>query len=166
MPLVKQRSRLLLFGVAGTLFCAGLLLAWGTASATSTPHLGAPPIADGVSCEGWPTSCVSASHAFTHILLDRFPLGTSEITLRHALVAQGFRPDAHSVKRCLRRGEQPPLNVWVVSCPPWDQNWDPRNFLRYDWGGLPCENELAVMWSSDKNSLLRHLEGHYNVNCL
>lgn len=128
---------------------------------------GPPQIAEALQCSDWPR-CEQANAKFNVILKRRFPIGSSVRAMEAALMQQGFRRPSLStaVTRCQPSYQTAELNKLYVECPSWDQHWDPKNYLSYHWGHLPCGNSLDVRWSTDTGGKISHLEGSYFYACL
>lgn len=124
-----------------------------------------PKIARGLDCENW-RNCADASRKFNTALNKRFPVGSDAKILRSVLLGQGFRQLPSSIVRCLKDKEFGPVGELVIQCPSWDQNWNPRNELVYDWGWLLCGKEVGAGWSEDNEGRLTHLEGFVEMSCL
>jgi hypothetical protein len=126
---------------------------------------GAPKFARGLTCDNW-RNCDGATQKFDASLHKRFPVGTSAQNLKSVMFAQGFHHLSSPVAKCLKDGEESPVGKLTIRCPSWDQNWDPRNELVYQWGWLPCGKQVSVRWSEDGEGRLIHLEGRYDMTCL
>jgi hypothetical protein len=130
-----------------------------------------PPILDSVQCDA-STDCGAASHEFNSVVRGRFPIGSSESALEKELLAEGFeRLYPASVARCTLEQELPSAAVGmaVVNCPSWDANWNPQHALvyRYSKGlGSACGYEAGVLWSSDEQKRITHIEGYYEARCI
>lgn len=144
---------------------AVLLTMAATSTAASGGKVGPPAIAKGITCSDW-RHCAAASNAFTRVLLKRFPLGTSEQVLRYDLRAQGFQRPRGMPERCLRPGELAEVGATAIACPLWDPNWDTRDALSVEWGGLPCGSEALVRWSAGPDRKITHLDGTFGVSCM
>lgn len=157
---VKRRTRIGLI----VLLIVGLLLAGLGGAAyvvfSGWPHDNPPSIARGVITNADWLHWDRGSTKFSTVLVQRFPLGTSESDLRTALSKQGFKP----AWRC-------PGGPYVHKLPNGDSEsctepWNPDQSLVYSWGGLPCTETLSVWWSADRKGRIAHIEGHYGGACL
>jgi hypothetical protein len=130
-------------------------------------HWFPPPIMGAIYCDST-YDCRTATRAFTAVVQQRFPVGSSQDEVESALAKQGFHHLPASIKTCVSVGEGAPIGVEVIPCPPWDSNWNPRNYLKYDFSGpLPvCGSAAIVLWSADKRGRIIHIEGYYDVTCL
>jgi hypothetical protein len=105
------------------------------------------------------------SHQLTARLQEKFPLGTTEDTLKKALLAQGFKPLPPPPSNCvppIQQGRPSQLDQTAVVCPP----QDPRKSLQYKWGGGVCVHTITVRWSADTHDTVMLLDGYYYVACL
>jgi len=103
------------------------------------------------------------SRQLTARLQREFPLGTTERTLKTALLAQGFTPiDApENCVQPVQHGEPLRLDGRVAVCPPQDQ----RKSLKYQWGSGACGSTIWVRWSTDASEVITLLDGYYNTTC-
>jgi hypothetical protein len=100
------------------------------------------------------------SAKFTAVLHKNFPSGSDEQAMRGALVSQGFKPQ--QVTDCgLANGPAVPAGA-DRSC----RTSALDRALEYDWGGFPCNSELAVRWVADRKGHIVKIEGFYRAGCL
>ena len=146
-------------GMKARLIIAALLTA--TLAACSPP-----PILGHIQCDDL-RDCRAASREFTVVVQRRFPIGSSQSALEAELLRQGFHRITPQIARCSLPGESKEIGKSYIDCPPWDSNWNPRNYLAYDLTLLSvCGHNIVVLWSSDAKGKITHIEGHYDVTCL
>jgi hypothetical protein len=92
----------------------------------------------------------------------RFPGGTSEATLKAALLDQGFKRLPPPVVECLPEGKEPAVGVAYTRCPTFDLN----KALEYRWGIVACGASITVIWSTDDSQRVRDLKVSYYEACL
>lgn len=127
---------------------------------------GPPPIAQGViTKEDWP-HFAAASKKLTEILQSKFPVGFREDVLKSILLGQGFRPADPVPSNCVPPGQQVPVGVLYYQCLTREQEERRKRTLEYRWGGGVCMQSISVIWSSDEQGALTHVEGGYYGACL
>jgi hypothetical protein len=97
-------------------------------------------------------------------LQHEFPIGTTEATLKQALLAQGFRP-VETPQNCVQpvqNGEPLRGGRRVAVCPPQDQG----KSMTYAWDNGTCGATIWVRWSTDTSDVITLLDGYYNSACL
>ena len=104
------------------------------------------------------------SRRLTARLLQQFPVGTTEATLKKTLLAQGFRsieqpPDC---VQPVQNGQPLRAGRPVAICPPQDQS----KRLKYEWGDDACGATIWIHWSTDASDVITLLDGYYNSACL
>ena len=107
---------------------------------------------------------IETSRELTARLQHEFPLGTTEATLKQALLAQGFRP-VEPPQNCVQpvqNGEPLHNDRRVAVCPPQDQG----KSLTYGWDDGACSATIWVRWSTDASQVITLLDGYYNSACL
>ena len=129
-----------------------------------------PPILGNIHCDDR-NDCSVASKEFNAVVQHRFLIGSSEAALEKELMGQGFvRPNPPSMTRCRKPDDNSaPVGELYIDCPAWDAKWNPQNHLVHrssDGWSIICGREFGVLWSSDKQGNLTHVEGYYSVNCL
>jgi hypothetical protein len=126
---------------------------------------GPPPIAHGLSCANV-RNCEKANAAFDAIIRRHFPTGTPATALEAALASEGFHRDTNQPRSCTSNSAKAPVGVLFIECPAWDASWNPHNSLSYEWGSFPCGSRAGVMWSTDHDGRVTHIEGYLNYACL
>jgi hypothetical protein len=103
------------------------------------------------------------SRRLTARLQQEFPLGTTEATLKKALLAQGFKP-VEAPQDCVQpvqNGEPLRIDRPVAVCPP----QDPGKSLKYAWESGVCRETIWVRWSTDAGDVITLLDGYYSAIC-
>ena len=107
------------------------------------------------------------SRQLTARLQHKFPVGTTEATLKQTLQAQGFKPVDPPPQDCVQpvqngeplRSDRPrPLAI----CPPQDQS----KSLTYQWSNGRCGATIWVRWSTDASGVITLLDGYFSSACL
>jgi hypothetical protein len=107
---------------------------------------------------------IETSRELTARLQHEFPVGTTEATLKQALLAQGFRP-VEPPQNCVQpvqNGEPLRGDRRVAICPPQDQS----KSLTYAWDNGACSATIWVRWSTDASDVITLLDGYYTSACL
>jgi hypothetical protein len=96
----------------------------------------------------------------TALLQRKFPVGTSEDSLKSTLLGQGFKPLPLPAANCIPPGQSQPVGR---PCPTYDRD----KIFEYKWGdGAICGSTITVRWATDDRRGITQLDSSYYVACL
>lgn len=99
----------------------------------------------------------------TALLRRKFPVGTSEDSLKSTLLGQGFTPLPPLAANCIPPGQPQPMGKVFTNCPTYDRD----KILEYRWGdGAVCGSTVTVRWATDDRRGITQLDSSYYVACL
>ena len=104
----------------------------------------------------------NAGRKMTTVLQRKFPAGTSEVTLRSALLNQGFKPLPAPPADCVPSGQQVPLGRIYTPCPTYDRS----KMLEYRWSSVICGETITVRWLADDRNDITDVNATYYLACL
>jgi hypothetical protein len=91
------------------------------------------------------------------LLRRKFPVGTSEDSLKSTLLAQGFKPLPAPKADCIPPGQPPPMGRTITMCPTEDQS----KILEYRWSRFPCASSIRVRWEVGDQREITYLAPRY-----
>jgi hypothetical protein len=128
-------------------------------------HHSPPPIAAGLVPGGSDWMMLEpTSSKFTAALRQHFPMGSDADALHDTLQAQGFGDEAwlRPGALCTPPDDEPSPTMRLIHCPP--APW--QHSLHYFWGGVICQQDLTVLWSTGARRRISQVAGYYSATCL